>query len=95
MGHTTWRWSIDINAEYSSILDEIAPDTATGPRCDDCRKVYAYPDYYTFDSDGCELRIGDDPDPVAHDCTGNLCPECAGPHLEPDDPADPRRPADG
>jgi len=26
-------------------------------------------------------------------CTGNLCPECAGPFLEPDDPDDPRRPA--
>jgi hypothetical protein len=26
------------------------------------------------------------------DCTGNLCPSCAGPYLDPDDPFDDRRP---
>ena len=31
--------------------------------------------------------------PHDDDCTGNLCPACAGPHLEPDQPGDPRRPA--
>jgi hypothetical protein len=34
----------------------------------------------------------DDLIPHGDDCTGNLCPACAGPHLEPDDEADPRRP---
>jgi len=76
--------------------------------CDDCGRDYPGPVYYTFDPDACistrdavqegERRpLTDDPDEeIVHgdDCTGNLCPSCAGPYLEPDDPDDPRRPKD-
>lgn len=46
------------------------------PLCDDCGLPYPGPAYYSFDDDG----------------SGNLCPACAGPHLEPDTDGDPRRP---
>jgi hypothetical protein len=64
------------------------PTTDGWFRCDDCRKVYAGPAYYTFDPEG---HDGDH----AHICTGSLCPEDAGPYLVPDDPDDPRRPNGG
>jgi hypothetical protein len=56
-------------------------------RCDDCDKTYGGAPYYTFDPDDCTA----DCDPHL-DCTGNICPRCAGPYLEPDQPGDPRRP---
>lgn len=54
----------------------------SAPTCDDCGKEYAAPAYYTFPIE----YAGD------HECTGNLCPECAGPFLEPDNSEDRRRP---
>jgi hypothetical protein len=77
----------------------MAKDTFT---CDDCRKPYAGPVYYTF---GLE---DEDDDTLAETsvrrrkdgrlvhrgertvCTGNLCPSCAGPFLTPDDDHYPR-----
>jgi hypothetical protein len=59
--------------------------------CDDCRQLYDQPVYYTLGGDP------DDPESMGNfhddgsDCTDNLCPSCAGPYLEPDDPNDPRR----
>ena len=60
-------------------------------RCDDCRKTYTGQPYYTFDEAGCnEVDIIDGAEvAVEHDCTGNLCPECAGPFLDPDEGNDP------
>jgi hypothetical protein len=64
--------------------------------CDDCGLAYAGPAYYTFDPEGC----GHDMGPTGGgryiwmphgDCTGNLCPACAGPYIEPDHENDPRR----
>lgn len=56
--------------------------------CDECGKQYEGPVYYTLDEDshppGDNLAV--------EPCTGNLCPSCAGPFLNPDDPDDPRRP---
>jgi hypothetical protein len=63
--------------------------------CDDCGQEYATPAYYSFDPDGCVWTEDNGAKVIPHDCTSNLCPECAGPYLEPDDPADARRPADG
>jgi len=74
--------------------------------CDDCYLEYPGPVYYTFDPDACVSTrdavqegerhpLTDNPDEeIVHgdDCTGNLCPSCAGPYLEPDQPGDPRRP---
>ena len=57
-------------------------------RCDDCGKEYAGPAYYTFDSEACVS--GNDIPHVG--CSGNVCPACAGPYLEPDAPDDSRRP---
>lgn len=57
--------------------------------CDDCRQQYDGPAFYAFDEEACEWSENEVI--VPHDCTGNLCPECAGPHLEPDDENDPRR----
>lgn len=84
--------------------------------CDDCRKTYPGPAYYTlgtgyyWEGESRESRlsetedvelVGDpndlfDPPRLVHKsdksaCTANLCPRCAGPYLEPDDPDDPRR----
>lgn len=59
--------------------------------CDDCRGTYPGDPYYTFDPNVCFVDVGGYI--TGHeDCTGNLCPECAGPHLTPDEPDDPRRP---
>jgi len=65
----------------------LAPD----PVCDDCRKTYDGPVYYTLqEEDDAHL----DPDTLAieGECTGSLCPDCAGRFLTPDDPEDPRKP---
>ena len=60
--------------------------------CDDCREAYPPPAYYTFESEGCIFQEGDDPEQKHMDteegCTGNLCPDCAGPHVDPDYPED-------
>ena len=56
-------------------------------RCDDCGKTYEGRPYYTFDPKDCTA----DADPHLG-CTGNICPRCAGPDLEPDLLDDPRRP---
>ena len=64
-------------------------------KCDDCGKIYQGPPYYTFDAEGCNTVdiIGGAEVAVDHDCTENICPECAGPFLEPDEENDPRRPS--
>lgn len=67
-------------------------------KCDDCERTYPGTPYYTFDPEGCEDEVVTEVrqgvylrETVSHrDCTGNLCPECAGPFLEPDDPDDDR-----
>ena len=76
-------------------------------QCDDCKQEYEGPAYYTFDIEACQVTdqyeaiIGEAVTgiydgglmkPHAAECTGNVCPECAGDFLEPDDPDDPRRP---
>jgi hypothetical protein len=65
--------------------------------CDDCHKQYPGPAYYTFEADGCNVievdAITGAETPVPHDCTENMCPDCAGPYLEPDTDGDPRRPS--
>lgn len=74
--------------------------------CDDCGKAYDGPTYYTFDVERCVssrdyMQLGERIEPtwpadmdIPHgdDCTGNICPSCAGPYLDPDDPFDDRRP---
>jgi len=67
----------------------LAPD----PVCDDCRKTYEGPAYYTLDpvEDG-SAHINPDTLAAEEECTGNLCPDCAGRFLTPDDPEDPRKP---
>ena len=76
------------------------------PTCDDCGRDYKDPVYYTFDKDACistrsMVQAGErkpltaDPDEEIYhgdDCTGNLCPACAGPYLTPDNEYDWRRP---
>jgi hypothetical protein len=76
--------------------------------CDDCGREYEWPPYYTFPEESCVstrdfMQLGERveaswpaEDGIEHgdDCTGNLCPACAGPYLEPDDPSDWRRPID-
>jgi hypothetical protein len=74
--------------------------SATFVICDDCREAYPEPAYYSFDTDACTTTGTDDQiiqhmdDPVDGPCTGNMCPDCAGPYLWPDDQDDPRKPAD-
>lgn len=66
--------------------------SAASAICDDCRKSYVGPAYYKLDPRTCPAN---DPanDGLPHaGCTGNLCPDCAGPFLVPDDPNDSRRP---
>lgn len=58
--------------------------------CDDCGGLYQAPAYYTFDEDSCRLTVGGVDTP--HPCTGNICPQCAGPFMEPDMEHDPRKP---
>lgn len=60
--------------------------------CDDCCTEYAGPAYYTFPSDECRTSDHDGAATPHLGCTGNLCPRCAGPDLEPDRAGDPRRP---
>lgn len=60
--------------------------------CDDCRAVYTGLPYYTFDPADCTEQLGDDRPEPHPNCTGNICPACAGPHLNPDHEGDPRRP---
>lgn len=61
--------------------------------CDDCTTEYAGPAYYTFPPSECRTSRHDGPSTPHAGCTGNLCPRCAGPDLEPDRAGDPRRPA--
>jgi hypothetical protein len=64
-------------------------------RCDDCRQRFPGEPYYTFEESGCLLVVVEmDGEEVEtdHDCTGALCPQCAGVLLEPDQADDPRRP---
>lgn len=63
--------------------------------CDDCHEAYPDPPYYSFDME-CVVT---ETDPVTgieemidHTCTNNLCPDCAGPYLEPENEDDPRKP---
>jgi len=59
--------------------------------CDDCLQEYAGPGYYTFHPRYCKTT-NHKGEAFAHlGCTGNLCPRCAGPYLEPDRRDDPRR----
>jgi hypothetical protein len=60
------------------------------PICDDCGEEYEGPVYYSLDMGVTHLNSLTLA--VEEGCTGNLCPECAGPFLDPDDPDDPRRP---
>lgn len=60
--------------------------------CDDCREAYPGPVYYAFDPDGCGDELSDQEWEPHRGCTGNLCPPCAGPHVDPDKENDPRRP---
>jgi hypothetical protein len=69
--------------------DVVIVDIAEFPICDDCREAYLTPAYYVFEPEGCTV---DDEGTPHEGCTGNLCPACAGPYLEPDKPDDPRRP---
>ncbi len=61
--------------------------------CDDCGQAYPGPAYYSV-GEGCELweETPDGATRLEHECTGNICPDCAGPFLEPDLENDPRRP---
>jgi hypothetical protein len=64
-------------------------DTSFSFICDDCEQSYPGPAYYTFDPMGCSHTTdGEEGD----ECTGNLCPSCAGIWLDPDQPGDTRRP---
>lgn len=76
--------------EFLAVGEELTPVF----QCDDCRSWYDGPVYYTLGAD-----VIDEADmKLAHlsgePCTDNLCPGCAGPYLTPDDPSDPRRPAE-
>ena len=65
------------------------------PICDDCGVAYVGPPYYTFEPDSCdetETDIDGRTTEIPHPCTGNMCPSCAGPYLDPDFDDDPRRP---
>jgi hypothetical protein len=74
-------------AEMPAVIAELELVTqGDDPVCDDCGCSYEAPPFYSFDPDDC-TDGGADP----HDCTGNICFECAGPYLIPDDPEDPRR----
>lgn len=66
--------------------------SAGAKTCDDCCQEYAGPAYYTFQEDSCRTSDHDGPAVPHLGCTGNLCPRCAGPDLEPDRADDPRRP---
>lgn len=59
--------------------------------CDDCTEEYAGPAYYTFLPEACVTSDRDGPPKPHAGCTGNLCPRCAGPYLEPDRAGDARR----
>jgi len=59
--------------------------------CDDCGKEYAGPAYYTFHPKDCKTSNHRGEALPHAGCTGNLCPRCAGPYLEPDRASDPRR----
>jgi len=52
--------------------------------CDDCTEQYAGPAYYTFPTSECRTSDHDGEATPHEGCTGNLCPRCAGPDLEPD-----------
>ena len=54
--------------------------------CDDCKAAYLAPRYYSFS------ECFDEDEKQHEDCTGNMCPSCAGSFIEPDDENDPRRP---
>lgn len=62
--------------------------------CDDCGGIYLGPPYYSIEPDDCsnEIKALTLEDDSEHVCTTSLCPDCAGPWLEPDDPDDKRRP---
>lgn len=67
---------------------------SAGPKtCDDCGQSYAGPAYYTFQEGECRTSRHDGPPTPHAGCTGNLCPRCAGPDLEPDRANDARRPS--
>jgi hypothetical protein len=61
--------------------------------CDDCMQQYPGPAYYTFHPRDCKTSNHRGEAFPHVGCTGNLCPRCAGPDLEPDRPDDPRRPS--
>lgn len=66
--------------------------SASTKTCDDCGDAYAGPAYYTFLESECRTSDHDGPTTQHLGCTGNLCPRCAGPDLEPDRRDDERRP---
>lgn len=74
--------SIDDNYDelYEQIVAQAVPWQHVADRavCDDCGDWYAAPAYYTFDTPDCTVENG------AHDCSGNVCPRCCGPDMEPD-----------
>jgi hypothetical protein len=58
--------------------------------CDDCGQEYPSPPYYTFPAEACHWT--EDGVEIDHACTENICPNCAGPYMGPDDPEDKRGP---
>lgn len=80
------------HTDYEGVVQAVV-----GPKCDDCRRTYEGPAYYTFDLDTYEGRLADhgyhesDLPDDDNGCTGNLCPMCSD-DLTPDDPDDLRRP---
>ena len=77
----SWHDQVSIHGPIQSIVFFI---------CDDCGEAYMSPMYYTFEPSDCHV---DDDDGPHKGCTGNLCPSCAGPDIDPYDLHDPRRPS--
>jgi len=76
------------------------PDGPVFVVCDDCHEAYMEPAYYTFEVSACKTTESTPDGETVIDhmntlegCTGNLCPDCAGPYIAPDVLPDPRDPA--
>ncbi len=80
-----------LNAVVKATVEGLIPIEPWWPMCDDCRKQYEPPEYYTFDGSEC-IRSDENGEELHGDsCTENLCSSCAGPEMDPDDEEDPRR----
>lgn len=62
--------------------------------CDDCHREFFSRPYYTLDDEDAPIDPSDAQYHRESDTehTNYLCPSCAGPFLDPDNPNDPRRP---